>query len=209
MNTAYSAHRTWLHAIAAGHKLLALAAISFALLPIDDWRILSLALIVPLALYVSIGKPALSRVALLRALWPMLTIIGLLQYFTLGWEAALVAIARLVLMVALADLVTMTTKMQDMMDAVMPIMRPLRYFGLRPETLALTVTLVIRFVPMLMEMWQMRAESYRARTGRRPSWRLIAPFIAQTLRLADHIAEAIIARGFDAPKLRRTNEENG
>src|SRR3546814_7577719 len=90
---------------------------------------------------------------------------------------------RLVLMVLLANLVTMTTTMQALMDAVAPLLRPLRVFGLNPKKLTLAVALVVRFVPVLLASWDARAEAWRARTGRRPSIRLLVPFMAVTLRL--------------------------
>jgi biotin transport system permease protein len=55
-------------------------------------------------------------------------------------------------------------------------------------------------VPVLLANWQARAEAWRARTGRRVSIRLVAPFVAETLRLADQVGEALDARGFDATR---------
>ncbi len=82
------------------------------------------------------------------------------------------------------------------MYALMPILKPLALIGLPYKKITLAVALVIRFVPMLMSCWQAREESWRARTGRRTSVRLIAPFIVETLRLAHHVAETLDARGY-------------
>jgi biotin transport system permease protein len=76
-------------------------------------------------------------------------------------------------------------------------MRPLRLAGINPRAPALAIALVIRFVPVLLASWQEREEAWRARTGRRASIRLIPAFVAETLRMADQIAEALDARGFD------------
>lgn len=198
MISSYLARRTWLHRLPAGAKLLALAGISTALLPVGDWRVLALALAATLALYASAGREALGQVRLMRPLLPLLAIIALLHAVAGTWVDGVSAVLRLAMMVLLANLVTMTTTMQALMDAVAPLLRPLRRFGLDPRKLTLAVALVVRFVPVLLTSWDARCEAWRARTGRRPSWRLLVPFMAETLRLADQVAEALDARGFDA-----------
>lgn len=198
MISVYLARRTWLHAVPAGIKLMALAAVSLALLPIDDWRWMAFGLVLALSFYASAGHEAVGRLRLLRPLLPLLAIIGLLQGYAGNWELGLLAVARLVLMILLADLVTMTTTMQALMDALAPLLRPLRVVGLNPRKLTLAVALVVRFVPVLLANWEARAEAWRARTGRRPSVRLLVPFLAETLRLADRVGDALDARGFAA-----------
>lgn len=202
----YLARDTWLHRIAAGLKLGALAIFSLAVLPVDDWRVLTALLALPLALYSSFGRDGLLRMRFLMHLWPILAAIAVLQLYAADWRTAISSLSRLLLMVALADIVTMTTTMQAMMDAIHPLLKPLRYVGLNPRRLALAVTLVIRFVPLLMEHWSARAEAWRARGGRRMPIRAIAPFIADTLRFSDRLAETLAARGFasdaDSSKLR-------
>jgi biotin transport system permease protein len=195
--TAYLARRTWLHGVPAGIKLAALAGLSLALAPVDDWRVLALALALVLALYASLGGEAVRRLSALRPLLPLLILIGMIQGATESWAGAAATAARLVLMVLLAELVTMTTTMQGLMDALAPLMRPLRLVGLRPKMLTLAVALVVRFVPVLLARWRCREEAWRARTGRRASLRLVPAFVAETLRLADQVAEALDARGFD------------
>ncbi len=203
----YLARDTWLHRIPTGLKLGALALFSFVILPVDDWRLLTGLLALPLALYASCGRDGLKRMRFLAQLWPILIAIGLLQLYAADWRAAISSLSRLILMVALADIVTMTSTMQAMMDAIHPFLKPLRFVGLHPRRLALAVTLVIRFVPLLMEHWAARAEAWRARGGRRMPIRAIAPFIADTLRFSDRLAETLAARGFandaDSSKLRR------
>ncbi|MGQ4273211.1 energy-coupling factor transporter transmembrane component T family protein [Terrihabitans sp. B22-R8] len=198
MISGYFEARSWLHRVPAGVKLAALATISMGLLPINDWRLLLAGLCLCLALYASLGKAALRRAGGgMRAFLPILMILFALHLLSGDPRAGASAVIRLVLMVLLADLVSMTTTMQAMMNALMPLLRLLQPLGVNPRKLALAVALVIRFVPVLNANWQARSEAWRARTGRRASYRLIAPFIAETLRLADQVAESLDARGFD------------
>jgi len=196
MISGYLARETWLHSVRAGAKLSALAIVSFAVLPVQDWRLLGVGLCLVLALYASLGTDALRRIAALKPFAPLLVIIFVLHGLTGDWAAGASAIARLVMMILLADLVSMTTTMQDMMQALMPVLRLLRPLGVNPKKLSLAVSLVVRFVPVLAANWQARSEAWRARTGRKASWRLIGPFIGETLRMADQVAEALDARGF-------------
>lgn len=197
MIAGYSAHSTWLHRVPASVKLISVAALSIAVLPVTDWRVLALGLGLVLLIYASLGREILSRLAQLKPLMPFLIAIALLQGWLESWPTATAAIVRILLMVLAASLVTFTTTMQGMMDALAPVLAPLRGFGVNPRVPALAVALVLRFVPVLLAAWQQREEAWRARTGRRASIRLISSFIAEALRMADQVAEALDARGFN------------
>lgn len=196
MISGYFERRTWLHRVPAGVKLAALFGLSLALLPVEDWRLLAAGLALCLCVYASFGRQAMRRLAGLRSFLPLLAIVFALHLLAGSWQAGAGALIRLLLMVLLADLVSMTTTMQAMMSALMPGLRLLQPLGVNPRKLALAVSLVVRFVPVLNASWAARSEAWRARTGRRASFRLIAPFIAETLRMADQVAESLDARGF-------------
>ncbi|WP_421697980.1 energy-coupling factor transporter transmembrane component T family protein [Ancylobacter sp.] len=195
MISLYLSQRTWLHGIPAGWKLLALALISLLAAPLDSLPIMAGLLLAVLALYASLGKAALRQIALLRPLWPLFLILLAFHWWNGDLLAGLVVLARILAMVLLANAVTMTTRMDAMMDAVEPLLAPLRLFGASPRAVALAVALMIRFVPLLFALWEALNDSWRARTGKRGGWRLLAPFCIQTLRLSHHTAEALAARG--------------
>ncbi|MDR6952889.1 biotin transport system permease protein [Ancylobacter sp. 3268] len=202
MISLYLAERSWAHGVPAGWKLLALALISLAITPFDSVPLMAGLLIGVLLLYASLGRAALRQVALLRPLLPLLAILLGLHWWTGSLMSGIAMVLRLLAMILLANAVTMTTRMDDMMDAVEPLLRPLAIFGLSPRALALMVAMMLRFVPLLFALWEALGESYRARTGKRGGWRLLAPFCIQTLRLSHHTAEALTARG-GAPRGRR------
>jgi biotin transport system permease protein len=99
-------------------------------------------------------------------------------------------------MLLLADLVSMTTTMSELMEVLAPALRVLRPLGVNPRKMALAVALVLRFVPVLLTRWRAREEAWRARSRRRVPPRLVAAFVADILQLADRVAEALDARGF-------------
>lgn len=195
MISLYLPERTWLHAVPAGWKLLALALISLVAAPLNSLQVMAGLLLAALVLYASLGKAALKQIALLRPLWPLFLILLAFHWWNGDITAGLVVLARILAMVLLANAVTMTTRMDAMMDAVEPLLAPLRLFGGSPRAVALAVAMMIRFVPLLFALWEALNDSWRARTGKRGGWRLLAPFCIQTLRLSHHTAEALAARG--------------
>ena len=195
MISLYLARRTWAHGLPAGLKLAVLALVSLLVTPSDSLPVMAGLAAGVLALYVALGREALAQVALLRPVLPLLVILFALHAWSGDVRLGLVAVLRLVAMMLLANAVTMTTRMDEMMDVIEPLLRPLALVGIAPRTVALAVAMMIRFVPLLFALWEALNEAYRARTGRRGGWRLLAPFCIQTLRLSHHAAEALSARG--------------
>lgn len=201
MMSGYLSGHSLLHRLPAGLKLGALALLSILILPLDDPRLLAGALAATLALYAALGHPALARLWTLRPLVPLLALMFVLQAWSGDWTAGgfaagAASVLRILLMVLLADLVTLSTSLQQMMDALETLLTPLRPLGASPRKLALAVALVLRFVPVLLAAWRAREEAWRARSTRRPSLALVPGFLAETLRLADRVADALDARGF-------------
>ncbi|MTI44265.1 biotin transport system permease protein [Roseibium hamelinense] len=195
MISVYLDRPTWAHRRSAGMKLGLLALCSVLLLPQDSLILFIGCLAGALTLYASLGRDGLSQVLLLK---PMIVFFGIILVFHglfTGWQEGFVVVLRLIVMVLLANFVSITTRMDDMMDAVMPLFVPLKWLGGSPRTIALAVALVLRFVPVLMTVYGGLSESYRARGGKQGSWRLIAPFALQSLRLSENVAEALSARG--------------
>lgn len=194
MISLYISNRTWLHRIPAGTKLAMLAASSMLVLPLHHWALLLLGCTVAVLGYASIGLAGLARLRNLRGLLPLVLGLGLFQGVVASWDTALVSVFKILLMVMLADLVTATTPMQDMMRAIQPLLLPLRMLGLRPARLSLAVALVIRFIPVLLAQWQSQREAWLARSTRRPGIKLLVPFMLCALRRTDQIAESISSR---------------
>lgn len=196
MIAGHLAQRTWLHNTPARLKLLGLAATTIMAFWIDDYRLLAGAFCVVLGVYVALGRDARARLKGLGSFLPFLLVIGLFQFWSIGAEAAASILLRLSLLILLADMVSMTTTMLDMTDAIEPLLKPLSLVGLSPLRISLALALVMRFVPVLMTDWNRRNEAWRARTGRRASLKLLPSFLASTVSMADRIAEALDARGF-------------
>lgn len=157
-----------------------------------------LAMLVPtVALYALARVPWRVALATVRPLWMLLLVTGVFQVLTLGWERALEVTGGLLVSVALAGLVTLTTRVNDMLDALMRVLGPLRRVGVDPSRIALLLALTIRCVPMLAAIVVSVREAQVARGAGRNPLALAVPVVVRTLRAADALGEALTARGLD------------
>ena len=184
------------HGWPAGAKLAALCVATLVLFGVEELAWQAAFCTGMLVLYALPGRVFL-RVGLgrLRMLWPFVALIVLWHLLTDDAEAGLVIALRMVTAVGLANLVTMTTKLSDMMGVVRWLATPLRRFGIRTRSLELAVALVVRFTPVLAAKGQMLSLAWRARSRRRPGWRIVMPFTVLAIDDAEHVAEALRARG--------------
>lgn len=195
MISLYLARQSWLHRWPAGAKLLCLAGISIGLYFVTWPWLMGLALAGTLGLYASLGKTALHQLKVLRPLLFLFAAMFAVQWWTVGLIDSLVLVLRMSTLVLLANLITLTTRMDAMMTAVTPALYPLRWVGVSPERIGFAVALLIRFVPVLMATLHDLRESWRARGGGKALWRLAIPMTIQAIRLSDRVADALAARG--------------
>lgn len=195
MLTLTSPVETPLHRLPAGVKLAALAGYTALLFALKEPWALALAGLPVLALIAGGGRVFAAHAArMLRPLWPFLLVVAV---WHLATGAALEGLAiglRLVIAVAAANLVTMTTRLSDMIAVIERMAAPLTPV-LPPRRLALAIALAIRFVPVLSERVTQIAAAWRARSPRRAGWRVLAPAALAALDDAEQVAEALRARG--------------
>lgn len=184
------------HRWPAGLKLGALCLASTGLFLTGNPAILAGALLLALALHAAPGARFL-RVGLrgLRVALPFVVIL-LVWHAVIGdLRGGVVITLRMVTLIALANLVTMTTPLEDMVDLVHTLTAPLRRLGVPTYPLETAIPLVIRFTPVLVGKAETLALAWRARSRRRPGWRLILPLTLAALDDADHVGESLRARG--------------
>jgi biotin transport system permease protein len=179
----------------AGAKLAGLAIGTTALFLTTGAWIAAAALAGVLALHLA-GDPRVLPFAL-RLLWPLwpFAVVAVAWHLWRGTpvEGAAVLL-RMAAAVMAANLVTMTTRLDDMIAVLTRALAPLRPI-LPPRRAALALALAIRFVPDLMLTGARLAEAWRARSPRRPLHRLIPPLTLAAIDTADRAAEALRARG--------------
>lgn len=184
------------HGWPAGVKLALLCVASTGLLVIGDIRVHLAALVLTFGLYALPGRLFLrSGLAAMRVVLPFVVILLLWHAVTGDLRTGAVVTLRMVTLIALANLVTMTTPLSDLVDLVRRITMPLRRTGLPVHVLDTAIPLVIRFTPVLADRAARLGAAWRARSRRRPGWRIILPLTLQAMDDADAVAEALRARG--------------
>ncbi|MGC1495495.1 MAG: energy-coupling factor transporter transmembrane component T [Sulfitobacter sp.] len=180
----------------AGLKLGLLCAATMVLFSVEALRWHLGFLAGCLVLYVLPGS-LFFRTGLKRlwVLWPFAVLIIVWHFITDNFEDGLVIVLRMITAVGLANLVTMTTRLSDMMSVVRWLSTPLRMLGVQTRRIEIAIALVVRFTPVLAGKGQMLAMAWRARAAKRVGWRIITPFAVLAIDDAEHVAEALRARG--------------
>ena len=105
--------------------------------------------------------------------------------------------ASLVVAVAAAALVTLTTPTQGLLDAFVTALRPLRSLGIDPDRVGLTLALAISSVPVVARLAGEVRQARMARGAERSVRAFAVPLMIRTVRHADRLGEALRARGVD------------
>lgn len=194
----YHPAATPMHRVPAGPKLAVTAVAIVALtLWIDrPWQVLPVAAVVA-GLYAVARIPVRLALVQLRPLLWMLTFIAVFQLVVAGWERTVVVCGSLLLAVALAALVTLTTRVTDMLDAIVTGLGPLRRVGVNPERVGLVLVMTIRCIPLLGELVTQVSDARKARGLGFSVRALVVPVVVGALRSADAMGEALSARGVD------------
>ncbi|MGR3197156.1 MAG: CbiQ family ECF transporter T component, partial [Paracoccus sp. (in: a-proteobacteria)] len=179
----------------AGGKLLAVCIATTLLFPVQNIAVQLAAAAVVGLLYALPGRVFLKAgLRSLRPLLPFVVILLLWHAVTRDVGDGVRIVLRMVTLVALANLVTMTTTLAEMMDVLHRVLGPLRRVGMRTDRIEIGVALVVRFTPVLVARASALSLAWRARSLRRPGWRLMVPLVLSAFDEADHVADALRAR---------------
>ncbi|MFC9554492.1 energy-coupling factor transporter transmembrane component T family protein [Rhodococcus sp. NPDC056960] len=186
------------HRMPAGLKLVMLiasilAATVFVRTPLE----VGVVVVVVGLLFAVARIPWTVAVAQLRPVVWMLLIIAVFQVWITSPARAVVVCGVLLISVALAALVTLTTRVTDMLDTVSRALGPLRRFGVDPDRIGLLLALAIRCIPLLTGIVQEVAQARKARGLQWSMTALATPVLVRALRTADAMGDALVARGVD------------
>lgn len=193
----YIAGHSLLHRLGAGWKLGALCLFGLALFTTNHWIPLAVALTGSAGLLASTG---ISRRQARRQLTGPAFIVAFLMLATgllVDPMQGLAVGLRLMALIAAGYAVTLTTQVSAMLDVIERLFAPLDRVGLvNSSQIALSVSLVFRFIPVLVDQARVIREAQAARGLERNIIALLVPLIVHALRSADDIACAIDARGY-------------
>jgi biotin transport system permease protein len=185
-----------LHRMATGPKLVVFAAIALvlSLLPTAVWTIVTAYAVVAVAYALSqVGVREFGR-QLFAIRW-VVVIMLVPQLILLTPLAAMTITSRVMAVILLAALVTLTTRIPDLLDAIERALCPLRRFGVDPNTIGLLLALTITAIPVIRGFASTIREAQRARGARTRLRTFVVPLLVISLKHADDVADALTARG--------------
>jgi biotin transport system permease protein len=195
---------SWLHRARPGVKLLALALVGTA---VGVVRAFVPAVPAGLGLTATCGVLALAarsaglRAGLLRAqvrrTWWILLALVVVQTWTNGPWAAVTVVAGLLACLWAATLLTASTPVPALLDAVVRALNPLRRLGVRPERVALAFTLTLTSIGVVGRFLAESREAAAARGLSGDPRALLVPTVVRTVAHAEQLGEALAARGLD------------
>lgn len=128
-----------------------------------------------------------------------------------GLELGLIYCSRILILVLMASLLTLTTQPVDLVAGVEKLLSPFSKIGLRPHEIAIAMVITIRFIPVLINEAIKIRKSHIAR-GLRPENGLTArlksisflllPLFTSAIRRAEELAVAMDCRLYGYPVVR-------
>lgn len=191
----YRPGRSLVHRAPAAAKLGALAflALMSSIVPLGAWGV-GVALLGVCALFGVAGfGAAVIGGELWRMRWLVLVLAAALWIFV-SPLTAWINTGRVVTILLLASLLTLTTRMSDLLAVLHRLLRPVRRLGVDADAVAMTLSLTLTMIPVVAGFADRVREAQRAR-GVRLGVRTAVPLLVMTLRHGDEVGDALAARG--------------
>lgn len=192
----YIPGNTPLHRVPAGLKFLALICfvISTAVfVKTIPWAVA--VFLLPLVGYAIARVPVRVAWTQLAPPLPILSMLFAFQWWQLGLERAAIIIVVIYAAIAAATILTLTTKVGEMMDAITAGLSPLGRLGLPVDAIALAISLTIRLIPLQLATVQEVLDARKARGAEFSLRAFGTPAVIRSIRRAENIGDALIARG--------------
>lgn len=197
MLSLYVSGDSYVHRIPAGVKLLILFIGSFLLFFTSNMFVQLANLTGICVLFWIAELPWRQTLRQLRTALVFMIPILLFHIFLTSWVTGLETVFRILVLLLLAILITLTTKPSDMIDIFERCMWPLMYFGISSAKVSMMLSMIIRFIPVMMREAHAINEAQCARGMGRHVIALLIPLLIKTLKIADNLSDAIDARGYD------------
>lgn len=185
---------TALHRMPAGAKLLGLLLAAVVVVAVRGPVAAAIGVVVAVAL---VGRAGIGIGRLVRSLRGLLIVLVLLAAFHTwqhGWPRAVESVGDLVTLVLLATVVTTTTPVTAMLDALTTALRPLRRLGAHPGRVALAFALTLRTIPYAVALADETRDAARARGLERDPRARLVPLVLRMVAHARTTGDALWAR---------------
>lgn len=184
-----------LHRLRPGAKLLGLFAFATAAMVLRSVpsAVVALAIAIGLALLAGMRWRDLARVCLRFAIVGV--ILFTFQAWQNGWERGVAVVGTLFALILAASALTASTAVDDLLDTIIWVLRPLRRLGVHPERVALAFSLVLTAIPTVLGLAHETRAAAKARGLERSPRAYLVPFVLRVVAHAQLTGEALQARG--------------
>lgn len=186
---------TWLHRLPAGAKLLGLLVIGVVVVVVRGPASAMVFLAIALALVAWSGMGVRLALAALRGILLVAALLAAWQAWQNGWARAVEAVGDLLALVLLATVLTVTTPVDEVLDVITRLLRPLRRVGVNPEAVALAFSLAIRAIPTTIAIADETRDAAVARGLERDPRARLTPLVIRVVAHARATGDALRARG--------------
>lgn len=124
-----------------------------------------------------------------------------------GFQQGTIIDCRLILLIYLSSILTLTTSPQNIVNAIEWYLRPLKLFGFPVRNFSMMILISLKFIPILFEEISKTVSLYKKEPSKYKKWNLcqriketaslITPVVINSFRRADQLAKEIDTHGFD------------
>ena len=126
---------------------------------------------------------------------PFVFILAIWHLYIDNLDNGVTLIFRLISAFLIANLFLLTSKIHDIILAIQKYSFYLKIFRINPHAVSITIGLFIRSIPILNQRAENLMLAQSARSTKRSFWRISVPLALSILDDADHVSEALRARG--------------
>ena len=131
----------------------------------------------------------------LKTTTPFVIILAVWHLYLDKVDKGVTLIFRLISAFLIANLFLLTSKIHDIILAIQKYSFYLKILRINPHAVSITLGLFIRSIPILNQRAKDLMLAQSARSTKRSFWRISVPLALSILDDADHVSEALRARG--------------
>ncbi len=197
MFTSISSHSTKLDKVSVQKKIVLSCFAAAILFFIKNPLFMLSIFFVLLLIYFLVGglKFLGSGLYHLKITIPFVFVLAIWHLYIDNLDNGVTLIFRLISAFLIANLFLLTSKIHDIILAIQKYSFYLKIFRINPHAVSITIGLFIRSIPILNQRAKNLMLAQSARSTKRSFWRIAVPLALSVLDDADHVSEALRARG--------------
>jgi len=184
-----------LEALSVGWKYVLLLALTIPAIAAGRWWFSLASIVVTIVILVAARVGVRRAAGLSVGMVVVCALVVAVQALAGHVVTGVVVVENLVLALYATRVLTLTTPIPELVDGIAIACRPLRFFRVDPERIALAVAVMVRSLPHLLGAFDEVREAATARGIRRNPVAYVAPVVVRAVAYAHATGDALAARG--------------